>query len=122
MKRYNPQYYLDEIQQWETAVDGHLTAISGLKYRLEGLIRKNTIPGLAKNSERFLHVFERIGNVFVAVLHAMNQQAASIRKGELPDESLSDEQEKLRDQMHRAESRFIEEKYACLQFLSETME
>lgn len=120
-------YYLSELDDWSRAVSFYEEEIEALELKLEEIIHRNTIPNLAANTEVFLKNFQQQLVQFELLESEIREQENLLTHDDEPDEdrailpATKMQQTTLREQMKAAEKNFIESKYHCYEFLSETL-
>jgi hypothetical protein len=120
-------YYLSELDDWSRAVSFYEEEIEALELKLEEIIHRNTIPNLAANTEVFLKNFQQQMVQFELLESEIREQENLLIHDDEPDEdqailpATKMQQTTLREQMKAAEKTFIETKYGCYEFLSETL-
>lgn len=120
-------YYLSELDDWSRAVSFYEEEIEALELKLEEIIHRNTIPNLAANTEVFLRHFQQQMVQFELLETAIREQENQLAHDDEPDEDKAIlpatrmQQTSLRAEMKAAEQNFIDTKYRCYEFLSETL-
>lgn len=120
-------YYLSELDDWSRAVSFYEEEIEALELKLEAIIHRNTIPNLAANTEVFLKSFQQQMVQFELLESAIREQENLLEHDDEPDEAnailpaTKMQQSSLRAEMKAAEQNFVDTKYRCYDFLSETL-
>jgi len=120
-------YYLDELVDWTRLIGFYNREIIEFGNKLAEVIRRNTIPNIAAKVE----AQQGRLNAVVASFNRLHQNIQKQNKKltfdhELIDNRSIDEetekrQSELRQKMEEAEKLYVDVKYACYHFLSESL-
>jgi uncharacterized coiled-coil protein SlyX len=120
-------YYIDELAHWMRLIGFYNREITELEHKLAEVIQRNTIPHIAEKVEAQQSSLNQVSAKFETLYTLIEKQHAVLKTDHmLIDNSLIDEdtnkrQNELRQQMEQAEKFYLEVKYACYQFLSESL-
>jgi hypothetical protein len=118
------EYYLDELEDWKTAIAFYKTEVEAFTTRLEAVISRNSIPHIAEKVETFLSALGKSADAFYKIQIEIEQQETMLGGDHkpVPDEQISDQMEKrqllLRHNMHAAEKTYLDTKFGCYDFLA----
>lgn len=121
------ELFIDELSGWKDTIDNYFEEIEEFEKKLSGLIRRNTIPRLAENAEHFLNRFLlQKQNFFLVNSRILNMQAKLLKdttpvSNELVTDQIKIEQTSLREKMQTTEKDYIDLKFDCQNFFSETL-
>ncbi len=120
------ELFIDELSGWKDAIDYYYEEIEGFEKKLSDLIRRNTIPRIAENTERFLNRFLLqkqnffLVNSEILAMHAKLLKDTTPVSNELVTDQIKKEQTSLRAKMQATEKNYIDLKFDCQNFFSET--
>lgn len=120
-------YYVDELAHWIRQIQFYNNEIAGFGTKLEEVIQRNTIPHIAEKVEAQQSSLNKVLGQF-KILHAaieaqhdrLKTDHALIDNRQI-DENTNETQNQLRQQMEQAEKFYLEVKYSCYHFLSESL-
>jgi hypothetical protein len=118
------EYYSDELVDWNDSIQHYNEELDGLETKLEEVIRRNSIIGIAEKVEAHQFLINQVSDKFYALLLAFKKQEDAIRKDStflddsLIDREIENQQADLRRQMQAAEKEVIDVKFDCYNFLS----
>lgn len=121
------EYYTDELLEWNHSIIFYINEIDELEQKLEAVIRRNSIVGIASKVEAHQILLNRLSDKFEKLQTEIQQQEEALKTDStlLDNTSISNEIEKqqveLRRQMQAAEKGFIDIKFDCYNFLSGTL-
>jgi len=120
-------YYLDELVDWTRLIGFYNREIIEFGNKLAEVIRRNTIPDIAAKVE----TQQRRLNAVVARFKRLDKNIKEQHKELKVDHELIDNrsidvetekrQSELRQKMEDSEKRYVDVKYACYHFLSESL-
>lgn len=120
-------YYNNELEEWKDVLDFHVQEIEEFEVWLGEVIQGNTVPNLAAKAEHYFSAFAGQRQRFETLageVHGLRSQLL------VDDEPVGDEHitptiesthNTLRQKMLEAEKGFLDLKYGCHQFISETL-
>lgn len=121
------RYYVDELAHWIRQLQFYHREIDDLGTKLSEVIRRNTIPHIAEKVEAQQASLNEVAARFKQ-LHLLIEKQHTTLKGDNTlvdntqiDEEINERQNELRQQMEQAEKFYLVVKYACFQFLSESL-
>lgn len=118
------EYYSDELVDWNESIQHYNEELDGLETKLEEVIRRNSIIGIAEKVEAHQFLINQVSDKFYALLLEFKKQEDAIRKDNtflddsLIDREIENHQAELRRQMQAAEKEAIDVKFDCYTFLS----
>jgi hypothetical protein len=118
------EYYSDELVDWNDSIQHYNEELDGLERKLEEVIRRNSIIGIAEKVEAHQFLINQVSDKFYALLLECKKQEDAIKKDNtflddsLIDRKIENQQAELRQQMQAAEKEVIDVKYDCYNFLS----
>lgn len=120
-------YYLDELVDWTRLIGFYNREIIEFGNKLAEVIRRNTIPNIAIKVEVQQRSLNAVAARFKMLHKNIDEQHKELKfDHELIDNrSINLETEKrqgeLRQKMEEAEKLYVDVKYSCYHFLSETL-
>lgn len=120
-------YYSDELVDWNRMIAFYQHEMDEFEKKLAEVIQRNTIPDIAAKVEKEQHKLDTIAEKFHQLQVRIRQQQSSLKTDStLIDDSLiktgiEKQQNDLRRNMQQTEKEYIDAKYACADFLSETL-
>jgi len=120
-------YYLEELVDWRRKILGYSREMEEFVKRLEEVIRRNSIIGIAGLVEDQQALLNRVAAKFHSLQSVIRKQEAGIKTDSTlkEDSSIDTETERtqagLRAKMQKAEKEYIDIKFGCYQFLSGTL-
>jgi len=121
------EYYTDELIKWNNAVVFYNNEIHEFSQKLEEVIRRNSIVGIAKKVEAHQTLLNQSADKFSSLQKAIQQQEAALKTDStlVDDTLMNNETEKrqtgLRIMMQAAEKEYIDVKFDCYNLLSGTL-
>lgn len=118
--------FIDELSGWNDTLDYYFEEIEEFEKKLSELISRNTIPRLAENAELFLNRFlSQRQNFFLVSSQILKMQAKLLKDttpvdNEFVTDQIKIEQTSLREKMKKTEQEYINLKFDCQNFFSET--
>ena len=121
------EYFTDEINGWINTVDFHLEESEGIDERLNQILHYNTVPKLAATVEHNLTELQIGKQSLMSLKNEIRKQEATfysenklIENGKIT-ETQRELQKKLRDNLRLAEKQFLDIRYSCDEFITETV-
>jgi hypothetical protein len=121
------EYYSDELVDWNRMITFYNHEMDEFEKKLAEVIQRNTIPNIAAKVEKEQHKLDKVSEKFYHLQIEIQQQQSSLKTDStLIDDALikteiEKEQNELRRNMQQTEKEYIDAKYACSDFLSETL-
>lgn len=122
------EYYLDELNDWQTAIDLYLEAIDNSEEWLQSLLHFNSVPALAAKVEHYLNTLllskehlRQIKTIILSGERILYKDHVPV-DDDIVTEELRDSHRLLRKEMHRAEKEYLDTKYDCDEFLASAIE
>lgn len=118
--------FIDELSGWNDTIDYYFEEIEEFEKKLSDLISRNTIPRLAENAELYLNRFLSQRQDFFLLTSEILKMQARLMKDTTPvdNEFITDQMKKeqtfLRERMKKTEQEYINLKFDCQNFFSET--
>jgi hypothetical protein len=118
------EYYEDEIAGWSESINFNNTEIDDFEQKLEAVIRRNSIHGIAEKVEKHQLALNNIFDKFFSLQIELQEQEASLKTDStlIDNAAISQEMEKkqqsLRQKMQAVEKEYIDVKFNCYEFLS----
>ena len=121
------QYFTEELAEWKRLVSFYYREIDEFGTKLAEVIQRNTIPNLATKVEEHQDKLNAVLKKFKRLQMQIRKQETALKA----DDSYIDDtliitetethQSQLRRNMQQVEKEYIDTKYACYNFLSETL-
>lgn len=117
-------YYLDELSDWNSTLRFFNTEITELTGKLNDVVRRNTITGIAGKVEGQQALLNKFVAEFADLQQEMQKQENELKKGNgmidntLIDAEIENRQNRLRRIMQAVEKSYIDMKFDCHDFLS----
>lgn len=121
------KYYKDELIDWNNAIIFYRNEINEFGLKLEEVIRRNSIVGIAQKVEAYQVLLNQAADKFYRLQIEIQQQETSLRTDStlIDNSGINDEinnrQVELRQKMHEAERKYSDVKFDCSNFLSEVL-
>jgi hypothetical protein len=118
------QRYFDELESWNESVKFYILEINHFASKLFEVIRRNSVKGIAEKVNVFQVSLTTLSEELESFSEKIQEQESEIKIDEklIDDMNISLEADKqqneLRKQMKALDKKFIEEKYACKTFIS----
>ncbi len=118
------QRYFDELESWNESVKFYTLEINHFASKLFEVIRRNSVKGIAEKVNVFQVSLTTLSEELESFLEKIQEQELEIKIDEklIEDMNISLEADKqqneLRKQMKALDKKFIDEKYACKSFIS----
>ena len=119
------KHYASQLQEWMDAIYFDLGLSTRLTDRLEEVIRRNTIVGIADKVEIHQSHLDEVERKLSILEEKINQQKAAIAPNGIEvddaviDQPIRQMQSQLGRKMKKVENEFIRVKFECNSFLSE---
>ncbi|HSQ44181.1 MAG TPA: hypothetical protein VLM16_04240 [Ginsengibacter sp.] len=120
-------YYLDELVDWTRLIGFYNREIIEFGNKLAEVIRRNTIPNIAEKVEAQQDMLNKIAASFNRLHKNIKEQHTELKvnheliENRLVNAKTEKRQSDLRQKMKEAEKLYVEVKYGCYHFLSETL-
>ncbi|MDP4284312.1 MAG: hypothetical protein Q8891_07810 [Bacteroidota bacterium] len=120
-------YYLDELVDWIQLIGFYNREIIQFGNKLAEVIQRNTIPNIAEKVEaqqgRLNEVAVRFGRLHkhIEKQHSKLKVDHTLIDNKLINAETEKRQNELRQEMEQSEKIYVDVKYACYHFLSETL-
>jgi flagellar biosynthesis chaperone FliJ len=120
-------YYEDELAHWIRQIQFYNNEIAGLGTKLAQVIQRNSIPHIADKVEAQQTTLDKVLAQFKMLQVLIDRQHNRLKKDQALidnrqiDENTNETQNQLRQQMEQAEKFYLEVKYGCYHFLSESL-
>ena len=121
------EYYTDELVEWNDSINFYSKEMNELEQKLGEVISRNSIVGIAEKVEAHQTLLNELSDKFHRLQIEIQQQEAVFKTDStLVDNTLiNNETEKrqaeLRRKMQTAEKEYIDVKFDCYNFLSQTL-
>jgi len=121
------EYYTDELTDWNDSILHYNTEMDELEQKFGEIIRRNNIEGIAAKVEAHQTLLNRLSDQFYKIQIGIRLQEEALKTDNtlIEDSMISGEIEKqqneLRRKMQAIVSAYIEVKFNCYSFLSETL-
>jgi hypothetical protein len=121
------EYYTDELLEWNKSIIFYNSEVEELTQKLGDVIRRNSIAGIAAKVEAHQTLFNRLSEKFYKLQTLMKEQEAVLKTDStlIDDTLINTETEKQQNELRRkilvAEKEYIDVKFDCYNFLSETL-
>ena len=120
------QHYTDELLDWEQSISFYNEEMDEIEQKMLDVIRRNCIVGIAKKVNEHQTLLHQLSFEFDRLQEEIKQQEAELKMDSalVDDAFINYETEKLqaelRSKMQAAEKEYIDVKFECYNFLSET--
>jgi hypothetical protein len=127
MSKKIAEYFLAELISWEQSFEFYKEEIGNLGIQLEEIIQRNSIVDIAAKVEAHQILLNEILDRFNKISVEIYKQKQKIQpiSDVIADSDLSDQirfqQDDVRALVQNAEKDYIDVKYFCYEFLSETL-
>jgi uncharacterized membrane protein YgaE (UPF0421/DUF939 family) len=121
------EYYTDELVEWNKSIIFYNNEVEDFTRKLGDVIRRNSITGIAAKVEAHQTLLNRLSEKFYKLRMLMKEQEAVLKTDStlIDDTLINTETEKrqneLRRKMPATEKQYIDVKFDCYNFLSETL-
>lgn len=121
------EYYIDELLEWNKSIIFYNGEVEEFTLKLGDVIRRNSIPGIAARVEAHQILFNRLSEKFYKLQMMMKEQEGVLKTDStlIDDTLINNETEKRQNELRRkmlaAEKEYIDVKFDCYNFLSETL-
>ena len=121
------KYYTDELVEWVRLMNFYNSEIDQFEVKLAEVIQRNTIPGIGAKVEAHQEKLNAVSQKFRQLQKRIMEQEGWLKtdstfidnaaiKGETDEE-----QKQIREKIQEIEREYIDVKYGCYEFLSETL-
>lgn len=121
------KYYTDELVEWVRLMNFYNSEIDQFEVKLAEVIQRNTIPGIGAKVEAHQERLNAVSQKFRQLQKRIMEQEGWLKtdstfidnaaiKGETDEE-----QKQIREKIQEIEREYIDVKYGCYEFLSETL-
>ena len=121
------KYYNDELVEWVRLMTFYNGEIDQFELKLAEVIQRNTIPGIAAKVEAHQEKLNTVSQKFTQLQKRILEQKGWLKTDStfIDDTTIKtetdEEQKQIRKKMEEIEKEYIDVKYGCYQFLSETL-
>lgn len=118
---------MDELVDWNRLIAFYNNEMDEFESKLAEVIQRNTIPNIAAKVENEQKKLNAVSGKFYKLQAQIKQQESSLKTDStlIEDAQIKAEMEQhqseLRRSMQQIEKEYIDVKYACYNFLSETL-
>lgn len=127
MSTHISAYYSSELGDWNEAIQFYEEEIEGLTRQLAEVVSRNSIIGIAARVETEQDILNRITDGFFRFQAEIGEQSAKLHSDstyvddEVVTADIQEKQESLRDRMQQLEKEYVDAKFNCYRFLSDTL-
>ena len=127
MATIKAQYYTEELSEWKRLISFFYQEIDEFGTKLAEVIQRNTIPDISTKVEEHQGKLNAVLKKFKRLQMQIRKQETALKADDsyIDDTLIITETEKhqseLRRNMQPVEKEYIDTKYACYNFLSETL-
>lgn len=127
MATIKAQYYTEELSEWKRLISFFYQEIDEFGTKLAEVIQRNTIPDISTKVEEHQGKLNAVLKKFKRLQMQIRKQETALKADDsyIDDTLIITETEKhqseLRRNMQQVEKEYIDTKYACYNFLSETL-
>jgi len=121
------EHYSDELDNWVHSLNLYTIEMDLLESKLYEIIRRNCIVGIAEKVNTYQVRLSNLSEKFDSLLETFEQQEAELKiDDKLVEDSLinfetENQQSELRTKMQEIEKKYIDVKYDCNNFLTESL-
>jgi hypothetical protein len=121
------EYYTDELLEWNRQILFSREELDELTKKLAMVIQRNTIPNIAAKVENEQDKINAVSQKFYRLEVQIQQQLKAFKtNGNLIanadiNAEAEKQQNKFRQSMQETEKEYVDTKYACYNFLSDTL-
>lgn len=121
------QHYSDELLDWVQSISFYNEEMDEIEQKMLDVIRRNSIVGIAKKVNDHQILLHQLSDKFDRLQEEIKHQEAELKMDNtlVDDAFINYETEKLqaelRSKMQAAEKEYIDVKFQCYNFLSETL-
>lgn len=120
-------YYSNELDEWKDVIHFHVQEIEEFEIWLNEVIQHNTVPNLAAQTEHYFaafagqrHHFEQLAGQVYGLQGLLVKDDKMVADEEITPE-IESSHNTLREQMLQTEKKFLDLKYSCHKFISDTL-
>lgn len=120
-------HFSNELNDWNHAIEFYYEEMEGLTRQLGEVISRNSIIGIAAKVEAEQEIVNQARKQFEEIQDDINEQLEQIHSDDslIEDQGVTEEmkqkQSSLRQQMREAEKNYVDVKFNCYRFLSDTL-
>lgn len=120
-------YYIDELTDWNESIRLYHEEADEFEQKLEEVVRRNSIAGIAAKVETHQALLNQASEKLYKLQVKIEQQQTTLKTdGTLVDDKAINietekQQNELRHRMQAAEKEYIDAKFDCYNFLSQTL-
>ena len=121
------EYYISELLDWNNAIIFYNEEMEEIEQRLEEVINRNSIVGIADKVEVQQTLINEVSDKFYKLQNEIQEQSGILQSdGKLKDDALISndyelQQFEIRQKMNKVEKEYIDKKLNCYNFLSTTL-
>ncbi|QEC66255.1 hypothetical protein FRZ67_02635 [Panacibacter ginsenosidivorans] len=121
------EYYTDELVDWNNAIVFYNNEMDEFDHKLAEVISRNSIVGIAEKVEAHQSLLNKVSEKFYKLEMEIQQQETALKTDSMliDNASINDTIEKrqmeLRSKIQAAEKEYIDIKFGCYNFLSDTL-
>ena len=121
------EYYISELLDWNNAIIFYNEEMEEIEQRLEEVINRNSIVGIADKVEVQQTLINEVSDKFYKLQNEIQEQSGSLQSdGKLKEDALISndyelQQFEIRQKMNKVEKEYIDKKLNCYNFLSTTL-
>lgn len=120
-------YYSNELEEWKDVINLHVQEIEEFEVWLNEVLQHNTVPNLAAQTEHFFtsfagqrHRFETLAGQIYGLQDQLVKDDEPVGD-ELITPDIENTHNTLREKMLETEKAFLDLKYSCHKFISDTL-
>ncbi|SDN12844.1 hypothetical protein SAMN05421813_14511 [Daejeonella rubra] len=121
------EHYSDELDNWVQSLNLYTIEMDLLESKLYEIVRRNCIVGIAEKVNTYQVRLSNLSEKFDSLLETIEQQEEELKiDDKLVEDSLINyetekQQSELRTKMQEIEKKYIDVKYDCNNFLTESL-
>ena len=121
------EYYISELLDWNNAIIFYNEEMEEIEQRLEEVINRNSIVGIADKVEVQQTLINEVSDKFYKLQNEIQEQSGILQSdGKLKDDALISndyelQQFEIRQKMNKVEKEYIDKKLNCYNCLSTTL-
>lgn len=120
-------YFNNELADWISAIEFYAEETENISRQLGEVVSRNSIVGIAAMVETKQEMLYKMTDTFYKIQIDIEKQDHLLRTDStlVEDDSINDDindrQESIRNSMQEAEKKFIDVKFDCYRFISQTL-
>lgn len=120
-------YFNNELADWISAIEFYAEETENISRQLGEVVSRNSIVGIAAMVETKQEMLNKMTDTFYKIQIDIEKQDHLLRTDStlVEDDSINDDindrQESIRNSMQEAEKKFIDVKFDCYRFISQTL-